>query len=111
MGSAVALCLMTGSIFGGQLEWPVKRIILVVPTKLCTEICASEVLSEIDFMHNFTCMSRFDKGIIKTSMKNKMVDDREGKNYNETEQWFCFVYMLGKNFFVKSSPAPSVKVV
>ena len=38
-----------------------------------------------------------------------MVDDREGKNYNETDQWFWFVDMLGKNFLVKSSPAASVK--
>ena len=42
-------------------------------------------------------------------MNNRMVDDREGKYYNETDQWFSFVYMLGKNFLVKSSPAPSVK--
>ena len=56
------------------MEWPVKRIILVVPTKLCTEIFASEVLSEIDFM---------------------------GKNYNETNQWFWFVYMLGKKIAKK----------
>ena len=42
-------------------------------------------------------------------MNNKMVDDGEGKQYIETDQWFSFVDMLGKNFLVKSGLAPSVK--
>ena len=32
-------------------------------------------------------------------MKNKMVDDTEGKNYNEPDQWLWFVYMQGFIFF------------